>query len=118
MSEMRNNQKVMAVLILNKTELLDELLLELTNAGVDSATVLNSVGMAQQLSKVEETRILSTLRPLLISDHSENKMIFSIVNESQIETIRKVVTEVIGDLSEPDTGVLFAVPTIFTAGLH
>ena len=45
-------------------------------------------------------------------------MIFTIVDESQVETIRKVVNDVIGDLSNPDTGVLFAVPTLFTEGFH
>ncbi len=118
MSEISKDQKILVIMILNKTELLDELLLEFTSAGIDSATVLNSVGMAQQLSTLENTRILSTLRPFITSDHSENKMIFTIVDESQIETIRTVVKDVIGDLSDPDTGVLFAIPTLFTEGFH
>ncbi|API88648.1 hypothetical protein BKP56_04790 [Marinilactibacillus sp. 15R] len=118
MSERVNDNKILVIMILNKTELLDELLLEFTNVGIDSATVLNSVGMAQQLSTLEHTRILSTLRPFITSDHSENKMIFTIINESQVETIRKVVNDVIGDLSNPDTGVLFALPTLFTEGFH
>lgn len=118
MPEMKKDNKILVVMILNKTELLDELLLEFTNAGINSATVLNSVGMAQQLSTLERTRILSTLRPFITSDHTENKMIFTIINESQIETVRKVVNDVIGDLSQPDTGVLFALPTLFTEGLR
>ena len=52
--------------------------------------------MAQQLSSLEDTRIISTIRPFITSDHSENKMIFTIVDESQVETIRKVVNDVIG----------------------
>lgn len=111
-------EKVMLVLILNKTELLDELLIAFSDAGINAATVLNSVGMAQQLSKLEEDRIVATLRPFLASDHTENKLVFTIIKKEDIPIARQTVREVIGDLSEPDTGILFAIPTIFTEGIQ
>lgn len=110
--------KVMLILILNKTELLNDLLLAFNDAGIKAATVLNSVGMAQQLAKLEEDRILATIRPFLASDHSENKLIFTIISEDKIPLARQTVQETIGDLSNPDTGILFAIPTIFADGIR
>ncbi len=110
--------EVMLVLVLNKTEQLDELLIEWSNADIKAATVLDSVGMAQQLSDVEDTRIISTLRPFLVSDHAENKIIFTIVHAEDVNRARQIVRDVVGDLSEPNAGILFALPVLFTEGVR
>lgn len=114
----RMADEIMLVLVLNKIELLDELLVEWSNEDIKAATVIDSVGMAQQLSNVEETQIISTLRPYLVSGHEENKIIFTIIHSEDLNRARQTVRRVVGDLSEPDTGILFAVPILFAEGIR
>lgn len=112
------SEKIMLVLVLNKIQLLDDLLLALSDEGIKSATVINSAGMMQQLASSSDENIISTLRPLFIPNHSENKTMFMILNEEEVKIARRVINEVIGDLSKPETGVLFALPTLFTDGIR
>lgn len=108
----------MLILVLNKVEYLDKLLLELNDEGIQSATVIRSAGMMQQLAQVGDEQIISTLRPLFTPSHSENKTIFMLLDEEEVETARKVINEVIGGLSKLETGILFAIPTLFTEGIR
>lgn len=111
------NNQIMLVLVLNKINLMDDLLVALSNKGIKSATVLNSTGMMQQLASLDDERIIATLRPFLTANHSENKLIFTILNQEQVDTARTVIREVIGDLSKPETGILFGLPVLFTEGI-
>ena len=112
------SDKVMLVLILEKEEFLNDLLLELNDVGVKSATVTNSSGMMGHLSSLGEEQIISTLRPLFTPAHTENKTIFMILNQNQGEIARQTVRNVLGDLSQPETGILFGVPLLFTEGIR
>jgi len=112
------SKKVMLVLVLEKEEYLSELLLELSDVGIKSATVTNSSGMMGHLSSLGEEQIISTLRPLFTPAHTENKTIFMILNEEKIETARQTIRNVLGDLSKPETGILFGVPLLFTEGIR
>ncbi|WP_028274481.1 hypothetical protein [Atopococcus tabaci] len=114
----KTSEEVLLVLVLNKTELLDELLIEWSNEDIKAATILDSIGMAKQLADVEDTRIISTLRPFLVSDHSENKLIFTILQPEDVNKARQIVRRVVGDLSQPETGILFALPLLFAEGIR
>lgn len=110
--------KVMIVLILEKEHYLNELLIELNDVGIKSATVTNSSGMMGHLSALGEEQIISTLRPLFTPAHTENKTIFMIIDDSMVDIARKTVRKVLGDLSQPETGILFGVPLLFTEGIR
>ena len=45
-------------------------------------------------------------------------MIFMVLNDEQIQTVKAVIKDVIGDLSEPNTGILFTLPIDSVDGLH
>lgn len=109
---------LMLVLVLNKTELLDDLLVAFREVNLPSATVLRSMGMMQSLSGMEEQRIISTLAPLIMTSHSDNKTIFMIVDTEKAEIARQVVRDVLGDMSHPDTGIMFGLPILFTEGIQ
>lgn len=112
------SKKVMLVLILEKEQYLNELLLELQDEGIHSATVVNSSGMMGELSALGEEQLISTLRPLFTPAHTENKTFFMILSEDKVEKARKTIRKVLGDLSEPETGILFGVPLLFTEGIR
>lgn len=107
------------IFILNKTDKLDRLLKELAKAHITGATVLNSSGMASQLSKTNDetlSTIFGSLRHLLKDNQVDNKTIMMVVKEENIEIIERIIGEVVGDIKQPNTGLLFTVPIDFIRG--
>ncbi|MDX9807601.1 MAG: hypothetical protein RBS87_03445 [Acholeplasma sp.] len=107
------------IFILNKTEKLDRLLKELANAHLTGATVFNSSGMASQLSRTNDeslSNIFGSLRHLLKDNQRENKTIMMVVKEERIPDIEAIINQVVGNITEPNTGILFTVPIDFIRG--
>lgn len=103
------------LLVLNKVELLETLLERFVDQGVKGATILNSVGMARELA---DYPIFGSLRFLMDSDRQESKTIFMVLKDEQVETVKETVREVIGDLSKPDTAVMFTLPVLTIEGVE
>ncbi len=107
------------LIVLNKTEKLDELLEKMMEKGIKGATIFNSTGMARELAKHNENfPIFGTLRYLMDPERKESKTIFMVLKDEQIETVKGVVREVIGDLSQPDTAVMFTLPVLSAEGVE
>ena len=106
------------VLILDDVEKLETLLCALSEAKISGATIVESAGMARSLYHMEDGAFLGSLRLFLNPDREENRMIFMVLNDEQIQTVKAVIKDVIGDLSEPNTGILFTLPIDSVDGLH
>ncbi len=104
------------VIILNKTESLEYLLEGLSAAGIGGATIIESSGLAMTLSKLGSSFISSSLRALF-SENEDNKTILSVIKNDQLDLARRVIYNTVGDLSMPNTGVLFTVPIDFAEGI-
>ena len=102
------------VLVLNKDELLDEILEAFVEVGITGATILDSVGMGHKLAY--EIPIFAGLRKSIkTSDY--NKTIFSVVQDDEtLEEAVKIIGEII-DFNETGTGLLFTVPLLMVKGL-
>ncbi|WP_027108836.1 hypothetical protein [Lacticigenium naphthae] len=111
-------ENVLFVIVLNRLELLDDLLLAFNDNVGQAATVIDSVGMAQRLSQLSEPQIIATLRPLIISDQAENKTIYSVIPRASLQEARKTVRKVLSDIEKPNTGIMFALPLIFQEGIQ
>ena len=107
------------IIVLNKTECLEELLEAFGKNEISGATIIDSKGMIQELSDREEFdfSFFGSLRNLLNPAHKENKTIFMVTDESNIDTIYKITDKVTGGLSRPDTGILFTLPIDRLEGL-
>ncbi len=105
------------VLILNKTECLNEILSQFVQNNVKGATILDSRGMAHSLAEYDELRFFSSLRRVLDPDHKESKTILAVVSEEQISVVSEIVNRVIGGLDKPDTGVIFTLPVNYVEGI-
>lgn len=103
------------VIILNKVEAIDSLLEGLSAAGIGGATIIESAGMATTLSKTGSSFISASLKALLSGDE-DNRTILSVIKDSQLDTVRRVVYTTVGDLSTPNTGILFTIPLDFVEG--
>ena len=106
--------------VLNKTELLDDLLSEFANRNVRGATVVESRGMARLLGNYhddDEIPFLGSVRAYLNPERQKSNLIIACLKDGQITDVEAAIDTVIGDLSKPDTGVLFTVPVDYTKGL-
>ena len=107
------------VLILNKLDSLEYLLEGLSAAGIGGATIIESSGMAMTLSKLDSSFVSASIRALFsASGNDDNRTIFSVIRDDQLEIARKVIYTTVGDLSMPNTGVLFTVPIDFAEGIR
>ncbi len=97
------------VLVLNKTELLDEILENLYNVGIKGATVMDSQGMGRTVC--DNVPLFGGLRSMFEDCRPGNKTIISVIrNEEMIEQAVKSIENVIGDLQLPGQGIFFTVP--------
>lgn len=105
------------VLVLSKYEKLDQFLVALDQADIKGATVINSTGMAKALSQESDT-LLGSLRTYLTPERDDNRTVFIVTCEAKIKKVIHIVHEVIGSLNQPDTGILFVLPTVYTEGIN
>ncbi len=106
----------LAVIVLNKVECLEELLETLYENGLHGATILDSHGMAHTLEE-EGLEFMFSLRRFLDPGHKESKTLFMVVEDDRLKDVSRVLNQVTGGLSQPDTGILFAVDVGYTEGL-
>ncbi len=107
------------VLVLKRTELVGELMLELAEAGIHGGTMLDSTGMASVLGDLDDMPMFSLLRSMLNHDgHREaSKTMLFVLEESEVDKARQVIRNVVGDLSVANSAVMFGLPVSFVEGL-
>jgi nitrogen regulatory protein PII len=96
----------LVVIILNRVEYLEDLLTAFLEIGVGGATVLNSVGMGQIISK--NIPIFAGLSDAFPGSSPSNRTILAVVQDRQVERIARMVEEVSGSLDEPGSGLMFS----------
>ena len=97
------------VIVLNKVDLLNDLLSVLVEAGITRATVLDSEGMGHHLAY--EVPIFAGLRKMLGETGAHNKTIIALIEDKKSVTeLEKVLREVNIDFTQSGTGIMFTVP--------
>lgn len=107
------------VLVLNKTDKLEDILREFLEAGIKGATVIDSMGMVKALyqDNNDDLPLFGTLRMMMNESRPFNKTIFTVLNDEKISTAIEAIKRVLGDLSKPDVGVLFTLPVGYAEGI-
>lgn len=103
--------------VLNKVEYLEDLLARLKKTGISGGTILESTGMVKYLDDSYESYLLGSLRLFLDNPSAENKTIFFVVQDEQVDILRKTVDEVLGGINNANTGIIFGFPISFVDGL-
>lgn len=106
----------LVIFILSNCDLLTYLISDLADAGIKGATVINSTGMGMMLSRMGNNSIGSSLGFLFDTSREDNKTIMLVTTDEKIPVIKKVITDVVGDLSKPDTGIFFTIPVSDACG--
>jgi len=94
----------LVVIILNRVEYLEDLLAAFLEIGISGATVLNSVGMGQIISK--NIPIFAGLSDAFPGSSPSNRTILAVVEDRQVKRMARIVEEVCGSLDEPGTGLM------------
>lgn len=88
--------------------------------GVTGVTILESTGMARVRNAIrDDMPLMPSLRDLLSGREEHHRTLFSVVEDDEIlERAIAVTQEVVGDLSDENTGILFVMPVTRVLGLR
>lgn len=104
------------VFVLNREELLEDVLTAYVEAGIPGATILDSEGMGRFLTY--EVPLFVDFKDFMKGNKPYNKTIFAVINnEKNIPKLERLLDEICGGLDEPGTGILFTIPVDYARGL-
>ena len=102
------------IYVMNKVDLLDQLLEDFSKEPEFRATIIDSMGMAHML---KDSGYFLSLRNLLNQSQVNSKTILMAVEKESVEKAVRIIENLVGDLTDPDTGVVFTVPISYSKGL-
>ncbi len=107
------------VLVLDNLEQYNDILDAWESAGVSGVTILESTGLNRIRQGIrDDFPLLPSLRSLLAGRETHHRTLFSVIeNEAVLEQAIAATQHIIGDLSQPYTGLLFVVPVSRVLGL-
>lgn len=107
----------LVVIVLNDTDLLDEILSLFIRYEIKGGTVLDSSGMGHLISK--QFPMFSMFAELGKERESNSKTIFTVVkDEAERKEVLSITESVCGDLEKPNNAIFFSVPVNFTKGIE
>ncbi len=96
------------VIILNKCELLNDLLSLMVESGISQSTIFDSEGMGHHLAY--EVPIFAGLRQLMGENKEQNKTVFALIEDTSVlGELHKLLKEMDIDFTHSGTGVMFTV---------
>ena len=105
------------VFVLNREELLEEVLEAFAEAEVPGATVLDSEGMGRLLTY--EIPLFADFQKFMKGNKPYNKTVFSVLDDDKkLKKLEALIENVCGDLTKPGTGILFTLPVDYAKGLR
>ena len=110
-----DGSKRLLVAIINDPDTIDEILSGFIELGITGATILNSEGMGSVLS--HDIPIFAGLQTLISGSRSQNRMIFTELPASLVDSAVELLQEISGDLEKPATGIVFTLPVDRVEGL-
>ncbi|MDO5718354.1 MAG: hypothetical protein Q4P34_05150 [Tissierellia bacterium] len=102
-------------IVINKTELFENLIEEFHKNDIHSGTIFESLGMA---SIFNHDTMVGNFRGALNKFRPFNKTILMILPEDKAESAKRCVRTVIGDLDREDVGIMFTIPVSSFEGIR
>ncbi len=95
------------VVVLNATEMLEQVLEGLIETGITGATVVDSIGMGHI---IEDVPLFAGMRNLFRSARPRNNIIFSVIGEAQARESLEVMDKILGCSHQEGKGIAFVLP--------
>ncbi len=106
----------LVVIILSEEDRLQSLLKGFVKFGIRGATILSSKGMARALEDNDEYTFLGSIKAFLDPEQT-GKTVITVVRDEQVELVSNIISKTVGDLNEPDTGIMFTIPIDYVEGI-
>lgn len=104
------------ICVVNNTASVNEIVGGFVRIGVTGATVIDSHGTAEIAES--QVPVFAGFRHLVQSNRRPNRTVFSVIKDDEtLERAMAVVEEVVGNLEDSATGIMFAVPVTHVKGL-
>lgn len=100
----------LVIYIMYDTSKLDKFLHTLKEKNVNGATILKGTGMARKLIENDDMEFIGSLKVLFDNPRVESDVIMMALADEQVSVVMEVISEVVGDLANPNTGIAFTVP--------
>lgn len=109
----------LVILVLDDPEQCPSVLDAWEEAGAGGATILESTGLRRVRNALrEDLPLFPSMRDLWSGAETHHRTLFAVVrDEATVERIAAATERVIGDLSQPHTGLFFVVPVTKVLGL-
>jgi hypothetical protein len=110
----------LVVLIVNDIDDCPSILTAWEEAGVTGITILASLGLGhiRRAGLSEDMPLMPSLHDILGAGEEQHRTIFSVVDSQEmVDKMVAITQQIIGDLEDPHTGILFVVPVLHVYGL-
>jgi nitrogen regulatory protein PII len=110
----------MVMLIINNLDECDPVLDAWEAVGVGGITILESggLGRARQAATREDLPLMPRLADFFHHAEHRHRTIFTVVDDEKVvDRLLEVTEQIVGDLDEPDNGILFVLPVVRVKGL-
>jgi len=109
----------MVMFVLDDPNLLDEVLGAWESVGISGATIIESTGInRRRRASLVGTTIMAGINRLMSSEEENHYTLFAAVHgEEMVQQCLQAAEKVVGDLDEPDSGVLVAWPLSVVKGI-
>jgi len=111
----------LVVLVVDNPDNVSEILQAWDEAGAPGVTILDSygIGRLKQIGLRDDLPLMPSLSDLLGEREEHHSTLFSLVkDETLVDQMVEIAQSVIGDLEEPNTGLLFVLPVVRAYGLN
>jgi len=108
------------VLVLDKEELTEDVMRAWRKAGAPGITLIDSTGPGRLTRALrDDIPLMPTLSDLLASDEAHHRTLFTVLpDEETVQRVTQATIAVVGDFSQPHTGLMFSLPVGHAWGLH
>ena len=107
-------------LVLNAVEFVDDIVGNFVKAGFEEITVMDSVHTVNGLHQhsIEPPAIFGSLRSFIRSNRHNNKIIFMLVKDEEVEKAAGIIKSIVGELKMPEIGYIYTTPISYVEGLE
>lgn len=110
----------MVMLVLHKVDVCTDILDAWDAEGVGGITILESSGLgsARRMNLTHDIPLIPSLADFLRLPEHRHRTLFTVVqNESWVDRLIEITENILGDMEDPNSGVIFVLPVVRAHGL-
>jgi nitrogen regulatory protein PII len=115
------DMKYLVIAVIDDVAMCPSVLEAWEKAGVTGVTILESTGLGRMRRGEyfrDDLPIMPSLRNLMQTREEHHRTLFSVVHsEALVDRVYKATEKVLGDLDQPNKGIIFAVPISHAYGI-